>query len=102
MGLFDFLQPTTPSSTNAPSPLPKGYVEASHILFESKEQAATVQSAIEAGEISFEDAALAYSKCPTASRSEKNGMPQNGRLGSFRGLCTPPAPPAPGNLAFAC
>ncbi len=50
-------------------------VSASHILVESEEQAAEILTAINNGEISFEDAAKAYSSCPSSA--------QGGSLGEF-------------------
>lgn len=57
-------------------------VSASHILVDSEEQAAALLKQIQNGEISFEDAAKAYSSCPSA----QNG----GSLGEFgRGQMVP-------------
>ena len=50
-------------------------VSASHILVETEEQAVSVLTAIQNGEISFEDAAKAYSSCPSSA--------QGGSLGEF-------------------
>jgi len=50
-------------------------VSASHILVESEEQAAEILTAINNGEISFEDAAKEYSSCPSSA--------QGGSLGEF-------------------
>ena len=57
-------------------------VNASHILVDTEEQAASILEKINAGEISFEDAAREYSSCP----SKENG----GSLGDFgRGQMVP-------------
>ena len=48
---------------------------ASHILVDSEEQAAEIRGKLEAGEITFEDAAKAYSTCPSKA--------QGGDLGEF-------------------
>jgi hypothetical protein len=63
--------------------VPDGFVRASHILFldsegGAAEKAAALKQRIEAGEISFGDAALAFSNCPTRDL--------NGRLGIFQSL----------------
>jgi len=50
-------------------------VAASHILVDSEEKAAEILSKINAGEISFEDAAKEYSSCPSSE--------QGGSLGEF-------------------
>ena len=50
-------------------------VNASHILVETEEEALSVLSEIKSGSISFEDAAVKYSSCP----SKENG----GNLGEF-------------------
>ena len=50
-------------------------VAASHILVDSEEKAAEILSQINAGEISFEDAAKAHSSCPSSE--------QGGSLGEF-------------------
>jgi len=50
-------------------------VAASHILVDSEEKAKEIQAKIEAGEVSFEDAAREHSSCP----SKENG----GALGEF-------------------
>ena len=57
-------------------------VNASHILVDTEETALSVLSEIKSGEISFEDAAMKYSSCP----SKENG----GSLGEFtRGQMVP-------------
>ena len=57
-------------------------VSASHILVDSEEKAVEVLTAINNGEISFEDAAKAYSSCPSSA--------QGGSLGEFgRGQMVP-------------
>ena len=57
-------------------------VTASHILVDSEEKAAEIMTAIQNGEISFEDAAKQYSSCPSGA--------QGGSLGSFgRGQMVP-------------
>ena len=57
-------------------------VNASHILVDTEEQASSILEKINAGEISFEDAAREYSSCP----SKENG----GSLGDFgRGQMVP-------------
>ena len=48
---------------------------ASHILVDSEEQAAEIRAKLEAGEITFEDAAKQYSSCPSKA--------QGGDLGEF-------------------
>ena len=50
-------------------------VNASHILVDSEEKALEILAAIKAGEISFEDAAMAHSSCPSGQRG--------GNLGDF-------------------
>lgn len=54
---------------------PEMTFKASHILVETEEQAAEIAEKIRAGEITFEDAAMQYSSCP----SKANG----GDLGEF-------------------
>ena len=57
-------------------------VNASHILVDSEEKANEILAAINAGEISFEDAAKANSSCPSSA--------QGGNLGDFgRGQMVP-------------
>ena len=57
-------------------------VNASHILVDSEEKAAEILAAINAGEISFEDAARDNSSCPSSA--------QGGNLGDFgRGQMVP-------------
>ncbi|MBQ2955184.1 MAG: peptidylprolyl isomerase [Clostridia bacterium] len=57
-------------------------VAASHILVDSEELAAEIMNKINAGEISFEDAAKEYSSCPSKE--------QGGSLGEFgRGQMVP-------------
>ena len=57
-------------------------VSASHILVDSEEAANEIMSKINAGEISFEDAAKAHSTCPSSA--------QGGSLGEFgRGQMVP-------------
>ncbi len=57
-------------------------VNASHILVDSEEKANELLAAIEAGEISFEDAAREHSSCPSAA--------EGGSLGDFgRGQMVP-------------
>ncbi len=54
---------------------PEMTFNASHILVETEEQAAEIAEKIKSGEITFEDAAMQYSSCP----SKQNG----GSLGEF-------------------
>ncbi|MDO4617047.1 MAG: peptidylprolyl isomerase [Lachnospiraceae bacterium] len=57
-------------------------INARHILMESLEEIRKIREQILAGEISFEDAAIAHSTCPSA--------PQGGELGFFgRGMMVP-------------
>lgn len=57
-------------------------VSASHILVDSEEKAREILGRIQAGEVSFEDAAREYSSCPSAQ--------QGGSLGEFgRGQMVP-------------
>ena len=57
-------------------------VNASHILVESEEKALEVLAKIESGELSFEDAAMEFSSCPSKE--------QGGNLGDFgRGQMVP-------------
>ncbi len=57
-------------------------VNASHILVDSEEKANEILAAINAGEISFEDAAKAHSTCPSSA--------EGGNLGDFgRGQMVP-------------
>eukprot|EP00966_Prymnesium_polylepis_P317891 7343348-Prymnesium_polylepis.1 len=64
--------------------VPEGYVRAQHILFlrdgdgEDARKAAALKEQIEAGGVSFDEAALRYSACPTRDL--------NGQLGIFRSL----------------
>ena len=79
-GLFDFLD-----ASSAPSgPVPRGYVEASHILLapgaDADERARILMDNIDTGEISFADAAKQFSQCPSKGKG--------GSLGSFRKLGT--------------
>lgn len=57
-------------------------VSAKHILVDAEEDANKIKSEIEAGTISFEDAALKYSSCPSKE--------EGGNLGEFsRGMMVP-------------
>lgn len=62
--------------------VPEGYVAASHILFlasdDAERKAAALKSRVEAGELSFGEAALRFSYCPTRDL--------NGSLGTFTSL----------------
>ena len=79
-GLFDFLD----ASSAASGPVPRGYVEASHILLapgaDADERARILKDNIDTGEISFADAAKQFSQCPSKGKG--------GSLGSFRKLGT--------------
>ncbi|MBR1617973.1 peptidyl-prolyl cis-trans isomerase [bacterium] len=58
-------------------------VSAKHILVSTQKDAENIKKQIDAGEISFEDAAKKYSKCPSKS--------QGGDLGYFgRGMMVKP------------
>jgi len=54
---------------------PQATFNASHILVETEEQAAEIAEQIKSGELTFEDAAMQFSSCP----SKQNG----GSLGEF-------------------
>ena len=64
--------------------VPEGYVKAQHILFlrdtdgDDARKAAALKEQIEAGVVSFDEAALRYSSCPSRDL--------NGQLGIFRSL----------------
>ena len=59
-------------------------VRASHILVDTKEEALKIKADIESGKITFEDAAVKYSKCPSGRRA-------GGDLGGFgRGAMVKP------------
>ena len=79
-GLFDFLDASGADS----GPVPRGYVEASHILLapgaDADERARILKDNIDTGEISFADAAKQFSQCPSKGKG--------GSLGSFRKLGT--------------
>ena len=79
-GLFDFLDASGADS----GPVPRGYVEASHILLapgaDADERARILMDNIDTGEISFADAAKQFSQCPSKGKG--------GSLGSFRKLGT--------------
>ena len=79
-GLFDFLDASGADS----GPVPRGYVEASHILLapgaDADERARILKNNIDTGEISFADAAKQFSQCPSKGKG--------GSLGSFRKLGT--------------
>ena len=79
-GLFDFLDASGADS----GPVPRGYVEASHILLapgaDADERARILKENIDTGEISFADAAKQFSQCPSKGKG--------GSLGSFRKLGT--------------
>ena len=65
-----------------PNFVPDGFVRASHIIFLAADDAArkadALKARIEAGELSFEAAALQFSACPTRDL--------NGALGTFESL----------------
>ena len=79
-GLFDFLDASGADS----GPVPRGSVEASHILLapgaDADERARILMDNIDTGEISFADAAKQFSQCPSKGKG--------GSLGSFRKLGT--------------
>ena len=79
-GLFDFLDASGADS----GPVPRGYVEASHILLapgaDADERSRILKDNIDTGEISFADAAKQFSQCPSKGKG--------GSLGSFRKLGT--------------
>jgi len=93
MGLLDDVQSATQSVKSTvdgvkaayadDSVVPLGYVRARHILFlagdgDADAKADRLATRIEAGEISFDDAALRFSACPTRDL--------NGALGTFPSL----------------
>ncbi|MDD2980037.1 MAG: peptidylprolyl isomerase [Hespellia sp.] len=55
-------------------------VSAKHILMESEEEIKDVHTKIEAGEISFEDAAKEYSTCPSKEQGGNLGEFQRGQM----------------------
>lgn len=73
MGLFDWLP------GNQKEPVPPGYVQARHILFlaepTAEKKANQLQSRILAGEISFSEAARAFSCCPSRDLNGDLGTP---------------------------
>ena len=74
MGLFDWLP------GNQKEPVPPGYVQARHILFlaepTAEKKASQLQSRILAGEISFSEAARAFSCCPSRDLNGDLGTPR--------------------------
>ena len=74
MGLFDWLP------GNQKEPVPPGYVQARHILFlaepSAEKKADQLQSRILAGEISFSEAARAFSCCPSRDLNGDLGTPR--------------------------
>ena len=74
MGLFDWLP------GNQKEPVPAGYVQARHILFlaepSAEKKADQLQSRILAGEISFSEAARAFSCCPSRDLNGDLGTPR--------------------------
>ena len=81
MGLFDFLgapNPTGDGDDEGAQEVPPGFVDVSHILLDDDEAAEALLARLAAGEVSFADAAMQSSRCP--SRSSR------GRLGAFRSL----------------
>lgn len=78
MGLFDFMMGSgLTEGTSALETPPAGYADVSHILLGSDDDATIIQARIEAGDITFSEAARESSLC----RSKTKG----GRLGAFRG-----------------
>ena len=79
MGLFDFMkgdgQPVSPAELEA---VPRGMVAASHILLATAEEAEALKARLDAGELTFEDAAIECSTCPSGKKG--------GDLGSFRSI----------------
>ena len=76
--------------------VPDGFVRARHILFledaEADGKAAALKARIEAGEISFDEAALRFSSCPTRDlRGDLGTFASLGRLaeGTLRGGSLP-------------
>ena len=55
-------------------------VRASHLLVDTEEQALSLKNDIEAGKISFADAAAKYSKCPSGQRGGDLGMFGRGQM----------------------
>ena len=55
-------------------------VRASHLLVDTEEQALSLKADIEAGKISFADAAAKYSKCPSGQRGGDLGVFGRGQM----------------------
>ncbi len=55
-------------------------VSARHILVDTEEEAAGIRSRIESGEISFEDAAKEFSKCPSKEKGGSLGFFKHGMM----------------------
>ena len=83
-GLFDFMKGDDDAPGAPSGPVPRGYVEASHILLapgaDADERSRILKDNIDTGEISFADAAKQFSQCPSKGKG--------GSLGSFRKLGT--------------
>ena len=83
-GLFDFMKGDDDAPGAPSGPVPRGFVEASHILLapgaDADERARILMDNIDTGEISFADAAKQFSQCPSKGKG--------GSLGSFRKLGT--------------
>ena len=95
MGLFDGFFSDPGKSTGVPA----GFVKASHILLtgeDAAEQAEALKARIEAGEVSFSDAASQQSDCPSKGKGGDLGI--FNKLGSVFGL--PYADNAEGVAAF--
>lgn len=54
--------------------------DTSHILVDTKEECEEIQQKLKADEISFEDAAKNYSKCPSKSKGGNLGLFQKGKM----------------------
>ena len=82
MGLFDFMrggsEPGSASAAKAAAEVPRGMCAASHILLRTAEEAQALKARLDAGELTFEDAAIQSSACPSGRKG--------GDLGCFRSI----------------
>ena len=69
MGLFDFMKGDgEPVSAADPEAVPRGMCAASHILLATAEEAEALKARLDAGELTFEDAAIEFSTCPSGKK----------------------------------
>merc|ERR1719270_934395 len=75
MGMFDFIADAFKNEKYEDR-----FAVASHILVDTKDECLIVQKDINNGSTSFEDAARAYSKCPSSSKGGDLGKFQPGQM----------------------